>query len=105
MEEFRRRGDEVGLAHAYDARGAVYHAAGEYRASIQWYDQARTAMRDLGHRAEEATVLDSLGDVRRAAGQDVAAVTAWRQCLAIRQSLSDVNAVAVRRKIEAAVRR
>jgi tetratricopeptide (TPR) repeat protein/transcriptional regulator with XRE-family HTH domain len=96
----RANGDWQGEAFAWDTIGYSCHQLGSHSEAIASYEQALALFRKDSDPFTEAQIRVHLGDVHRAAGDPGCARTAWRQALAILESIHHPDALEVRAKLD-----
>jgi len=67
----------------------LYHALGEHRRALEYYEQALTIHREVGNRVVEATTLNNIGMVYRALGDNRRALEYFEQALPIHREVGN----------------
>ncbi|MEU7856216.1 BTAD domain-containing putative transcriptional regulator [Nonomuraea sp. NPDC049141] len=95
----RGQADPPAEAGTWDSLGYIHRHLGDFVHSASCYQRAVDLNHALGDRPCEADALDALGDTHHAAGDHHAATAAWREALAIYDSLDHQAADTVRNKL------
>jgi tetratricopeptide (TPR) repeat protein len=92
-------GHRESQAATLDSLGFVYRQTGDYAQASTCYERAIDMCRELSDRYNEAGALNGLGDTCHKAGDPDAAHRAWRQALAILESIDHPDAGDIRTKL------
>jgi len=92
-------GHRESQAATWDSLGFVYQQTGDYAQASACYERAIDMCRELGDRYNEAGALNGRGDTYHKAGDPGAAHRAWREALAILESIDHPDADGIRSKL------
>ncbi|MFJ9566307.1 AfsR/SARP family transcriptional regulator [Streptomyces fuscichromogenes] len=92
-------GDRNGEAAAWDSLGYAHHHLGQYQQALTCYEHALTAYREIHDDYLQADTLVHIGDAWQADGAPERAAGAWRQALAILETIEHPDAEHVRDRL------
>jgi tetratricopeptide (TPR) repeat protein len=95
----RELGDRWGQADSLNSLGLVHERLGRYAEAIDCQQESINILREVGDRYGQAVALRDLGDALRAAGSPQQAQVAWREALAIFETLQIPKADEIRERL------
>jgi tetratricopeptide (TPR) repeat protein len=99
LQIFRETGDPRGQAHSLNELGVVHGRLGRHGDAVADLEACIALFGRLGDRRQQALALLDIGDVQHAAGDRGKAQAAWREGLAIAESLSIPEAAQLRNRL------
>jgi DNA-binding SARP family transcriptional activator/tetratricopeptide (TPR) repeat protein len=101
LELAREAADRRAEAAVLDSIGFAHHHLGDFADAIVYFEQSRRIRQSVGDYFLQAETLTHLGDSHLALGDRESAEKAWRESLAILDSLRHRDAAGVRARLEA----
>lgn len=99
LDIFRETGDPRGQAHSLNELGVVQGRLGRHQEAVAHLEECVALFGRLGDRRQQALALRNVGDVQHAAGDRLRARSAWREGLAIAESLEIPEATELRDRL------
>ncbi|MGH8875839.1 MAG: AfsR/SARP family transcriptional regulator [Stackebrandtia sp.] len=84
----------------WDSLGFIHHRLGEPGRAFEFYQRANDGDRVRGDRLSMASSWERMGDVKHSTGDEAAAVSLWRQALAMLDEIGHPDAEPLRAKIQ-----